>query len=1088
MANDQRSLLLIIVNARTAQQRLHIPYVRQLIDTNENTGGKREKYFLLLVHSPSQTIYNQSVFPVIFLHGWDFYFFDTCISSNAFHLQNMLQILSTSADQRDREPADEILCDLNSLFEDCLWDFCSRIQIVLHNVTSEMFSTPAAHEFYQRQTTTIRRVQCLKQILHQATQFQKRIVNIYRESLSSRKDSSQKMYQMIYQISKDILCGKRFDGLVDSIQSQTRLSFTNFVTNVLKYVVNDYGLDTLTQLSNGNDSMLNLIDYSSFSGDDDKNSTDASIQSVFQLVTHYACVPKTPLYHLFHQRIKSCAEEIQLRLIHQAKPPKTPIDEQQLRPDYYAVPTTDQFGEEKQIREYKPEEFRYELINSLSNDSTLMRIINERLLHTYSQDLIQTFCTIVEKNFTHDLTQFQKTIEFVSRWLLLVDENDRDSLENTRYRHVWLLAYVYTSFEYDQNDLFSLYSACRIVDRLDPTRTFYEKLFEGDEVTRTTVREKLYRMMFNCLWENLNTVINTQADSESWILTYTLIGKYYPSGKVLERSHLTDIRVRIDFMNLTYLIFLNENIPSPKELVAHLLTNVHRSIEENQNLRAGQGTSVYAGELPLIIDGVLQYFQGTETDPSALLIDILQWIVSLLRSTTKTPEKKILDYWRYLNEPNCPLTWPRKQFLFDELTQLYLTNVRPLRPQQNRAERDFWDRVHLLLPVMIECLSNQLPSEAYKLPTHSSVLAEDHQSSTLVDLFFFYLKRMLETDMISIALLTKILQAENPAAVNRRNNAVQENIFKQIKDYFLLYVAGLFVCRAELSEEDHSTLRDRLGTIIPAYLSVEPNATRLGPSLELFLSTVLSKRSWHFLVAFLKSEPIKQMNDAWASNLCRLLQFQETAGVNKTSLQLPHRVQFTLSVDETGSIFPELHQPYDELKALVDRCAKQPVDQDRWQDLLNWIGVQRQGNPPALELTQIKVMLLLNIYYDYYCADRLAMVKSLLPIVQNELQALPEEQLVFQALLEPDRSMIGYPRAGDNVERNALNNLFTLDYKDEDELPIRHCMINLMAMILLGGKQSFLWTFAFSPLSIEHTFGKFNVENEAFDRIFSLLA
>ena len=316
----------MVVNARTVQQRLHLPYVRQLIDKTEytcNTVTRAEKkYFLLLVHSPAQTIYHQSSFPAIFLHDWDFYFFDTCVSTSAFHLQKMLQILSSSYDQSQpqHDSFDNMLCDLNVLFDDCLWEFCSRIQIVLHELPKEMFQNKSAYEFYQRQTSTSRRVQCLKQILHQSTQLQKRIVNIYHDDLSSKKNSSIKLYQLIYQISKDLLCEKRFDGLVDSIQSQTRTSFTNFVSNVFKFIVNDYGLETLSKLStiqNGYDSMFKLIDYSSFSSDDSKNLLSSSSQGIFQLVTHYACIPQTPLYHLFHQRIKSCADEIKLRLIQQ---------------------------------------------------------------------------------------------------------------------------------------------------------------------------------------------------------------------------------------------------------------------------------------------------------------------------------------------------------------------------------------------------------------------------------------------------------------------------------------------------------------------------------------------------------------------------------------------------------------------------------------------------------------------------------------------------------------------------------------------------------------------------------------------------
>lgn len=317
--NDkEKKVLLIVINARITQQRLHIPYIRQLIDKSDYTCNvltkTQEKYFVLLVHSPPQELYHQSSFPSIFLQDWDFYFFDSCLPGNAFHLQKMLQILSSSHQQH--ESFDNILCDLNILFEDSLWDFCSRIQISRQELPREMFKDKLAYEFYQPKTNTLRRVQCFKEILHRSMQLQKHIVRIYHEHLSNQKDSSKKIYNLIYQISKDILCGKRFDGLVDSIQSQTRISFTNFASNVFKFIINDYGLDTLSVLSNRdqNDyrSMLDLIDYGSFASDESK---DSITQGLIQLNIHYACIPQTPLYHLFHQRIKFYADEIKLLTI-----------------------------------------------------------------------------------------------------------------------------------------------------------------------------------------------------------------------------------------------------------------------------------------------------------------------------------------------------------------------------------------------------------------------------------------------------------------------------------------------------------------------------------------------------------------------------------------------------------------------------------------------------------------------------------------------------------------------------------------------------------------------------------------------------
>ena len=143
--DEKKNVLIIVVNARISQQRLHILYVRQLIDNMEymcsSIQRKKEKFFLILVHSPARELYHQSSFPSIFLHGWDFYFFDSCVPGSAFHLQKMLQILSPSPDQQQQlEPFDYTLYDMNTLFESCVWDFCSRIQITTEELPKDMFN------------------------------------------------------------------------------------------------------------------------------------------------------------------------------------------------------------------------------------------------------------------------------------------------------------------------------------------------------------------------------------------------------------------------------------------------------------------------------------------------------------------------------------------------------------------------------------------------------------------------------------------------------------------------------------------------------------------------------------------------------------------------------------------------------------------------------------------------------------------------------------------------------------------------------------------------------------------------------------
>lgn len=306
------------------QHRQHLPFVRQLIDKTELACNKNKsyqkpgKYFLMLVHVPAQELYNQSGFPSIFLHDWDFYFFDTCTPGSAFHLHKMLQIVS-SPKKRPKESFKDILCDLNVLFDDCLWDFCSRTQIFHPQLSREMFSDENAYEFYRKETSITKRVECLRKIFQRLTRLQEQIVNIYHEQLSKKKNSSQNSYNKIYQISKDILCGKRFIGLVDSLQLQIRNSFTNFVSNILKHLANDYGLEILSKFSTNEidiGSILNLIDYSAFTLDDDNNGKfSLPTQGVFQLMTHHAFILQTPLYQLLYQRIKAHADDIKRQLI-----------------------------------------------------------------------------------------------------------------------------------------------------------------------------------------------------------------------------------------------------------------------------------------------------------------------------------------------------------------------------------------------------------------------------------------------------------------------------------------------------------------------------------------------------------------------------------------------------------------------------------------------------------------------------------------------------------------------------------------------------------------------------------------------------
>jgi hypothetical protein len=717
--------------------------------------------------------------------------------------------------------------------------------------------------------------------------------------------------------------------------------------------------------------------------------------------------------------------------------------------------------------EHRIEEFRFELIKAIEKDSVLMKIVNKSVLETYSNDLVQTFCTIVEKNFTDDRVECQKSIEFVSQWLRLVDENEQRVLDEYRHEDIWRLAHVFTSFEYDRNDLFSLYSACRIMDRLDQTRAFYHQLFDDNNSTRSLVRERLFRRMFDDLWKNLSDVCFNGQAKETWILCYTMISKYYPSSKVLEQTQLIDIRSRIEFMNLAYFILLNENLTKPEELAAKLLQQFEFLQQNEANYHGGQQKSPYIERYSSIIETVNKYIEEKNLPKSTLLIDVQQWIISILKSTNDSYREEIFSLFKYLNQPTCPLTLPIKEFLFDELVSIYLKYI-----QRNQMIKDTWDRIILLLSTMIRCASDGNSFENYCLPYHPSVVTHGNIPSTLLDLFFSHLKRSMINEVVHCTLINKIIQSTAPTADIRQLQPSIETVFRQIKDYFLIQLTALLLCQTDRSADDQPDVNRILSYIIHNYLSIENNATKLTEPLQNFLSTIVSKFSWNHLLKVLKSDHIQQQNQQWSMTLSRFFEnSQATTAANKSSIQISHQLEFTLASNNEQSIFPHLQQPYTELKMIVDQCVNQNNDEQRWKPFTDWIVLNRQGNPPKLQLTEIKVIVLLNIYYEYFCQDRLESIHSLLPIIEKDLDLLLEERLVFRALSQPERCMIGYPR-NQQDERNILNDFFTPQCQNEDELRIRHCLVNLMAIILLGGKQNFLWSFAFQPLTLPHTHGQ----------------
>ncbi|CAF4039893.1 unnamed protein product, partial [Rotaria sordida] len=1067
--NDQKSILIIIVDGRINQQRIHIPFIRQLIDKSDlscnKTTENSSKFFIILIHSSGQELNYKACFPSILLHDWEYWFLDTSTPGSAFHLQKMLQIFTSKTGiTHKKEAFDNSFYDLNILFDDCLWDFCSRLQINVHKLSKDMFNNLNAYEFYQRQTTSYRRVQCLKNIFQEVNQLQKYIITSYHENVSMKEESLRKNCNLIYDLAKDTLCGKHFTSIVDSLQLHIRVSFTNFVSFILKYIVDDYGLESLIKLSSRDSEyskLLELIDCASFSINNEKQNTPM-MQPILTLNDHYSCVPQTPLFYLCRQRIKSLADEIKSTLANQ----QNQFNEQEddLRFDYYDP----QGYNDKNETENTREQFRNQLVRSITNDKILARIISTSILQSYTNDSIRVLCTIIEKNFHDNQIQCQKTIDFIYRWLLFVDDDEKVSLNSALNRNIWHLAHVYLSLEYDQNDLLSLYSACRIIESLDQNHSFYNDLLADEQISRSKIRENLFQLMFRHLWTNLCHLCQTNDDPKQWIHSYTLISKYYPSEKVLQRLEFVHMKVKIEFINLVYLIFLNEKTPQPIKLIQQLLNDTSLIQDDIDGRHINFEGSSCLQLLPRIIQTIDQYFEENHGNNGTLMIDIQQWIIATLESSKGSSYQEIISLLKFLNQSTCHLSLPMKQFLFDELIKILIETSRQNRINAQRQFIDFWDRISFL-SIMMDCIDNE-NLENYQIPYHPSVINNPNQNYMLIDLFFFHLQRLINNEKIGLNLINKILLASLPKINNVYRIPIAEKIFKQLKDYFLLQTTALLLCQSDLNNEDQLRINNILTTVINQYLTIPTPIVQLNNHIELFLSIIITKQSWNFLLNLLKSERLQRLNVQWADELHKIFESKHNIQRNKY-LHYSHQLQFTLTTDATSSIFPTLHQPYHELTQLIDQCVKNNNVEQRWIPLTNWIQSKLNSNPPIVDVIEIKVMLLLNIYYNYYCNAQLESLEHLLTIIENTLQPSDEERRVFRAILQPEQYMIGYPNENNIKEKNYLNDLFKTDYQDEGQLPIRHTMVNLLAMILLSGKENTLWTFAFEPLKLEETYG-----------------
>ncbi|CAF1165362.1 unnamed protein product [Didymodactylos carnosus] len=617
-------------------------------------------------------------------------------------------------------------------------------------------------------------------------------------------------------MQKQILCGQRFDGLVDSIRSQITKSFTNFVSYVLKNVVNDYALTTLSKTStNDFESMLNLIDCLSFEpsnnrGDDMYNQKQ---NITIQAITDYSYIPLTPLFHLFNQRIETYANELKMNYLSrhtQSTDKNEEIDSNGGRKAITTADNDNNFSDNA----YTTDTFRNELYRKIIfSDEILKTIIEEGstdLIDLYRQDLVRTFCTITEKS-KDDLEKCSETIKYVSKWLQLFDERDQiefETIKNKRNEDIWLLCHVYTSFIYERNDLLSLYIACRTLDRLclEPKNIYNNNNHHRTTLDRSEFREQIFIEMFNALWKNLCDICSSQIiNYTAWIQIYSFVSRYYPSEKICDQSQLRYMRSKLELMQIAYILFLNGTIPTSNELIQILM---------NENYFPSNSYYYSINQLLDLINNYFNIKNCSAEVKNTFMTDIQQWIIVILKNNKQKDDIQcqIENLFKYLIYSDRQIRSSVKQCFFN---QLYHVKV----------------------------------IENYNLPYHPFLTEnyerQDDNATIIMNLYFFYIKDILNDKTMTCAFIHKIHEFK----VNILPNSIKQikilqDLHQLIKNYLVIYCSALFLCDdnyGDNTEQWRRLLKNILTNYAP--LQTEQHEHLFNNELQLFLSTIIIRQN-----------------------------------------------------------------------------------------------------------------------------------------------------------------------------------------------------------------------------------------------------
>ncbi|CAF1586988.1 unnamed protein product, partial [Didymodactylos carnosus] len=339
----------------------------------------------------------------------------------------------------------------------------------------------------------------------------------------------------------------------------------------------------------------------------------------------------------------------------------------------------------------------------------------------------------------------------------------------------------------------------------------------------------------------------------------------------------------------------------------------------------------------------------------------------------------------------------------------------------------------ILLPIVVKCLSLSFTEVdtngfSYIPPYHPFVIVSDGinintlQQQSLINLLFFHIRNHLNNYSFKCDFVDLLMNHTTSPMTNIvAHNTVIATIYESIKTYLIIECTACLLCENDY-DDDSVEWSDSIRCFLRVYVPISKQQNAFDHNMKQFLSTILRKRDWNYLINLLQSNFLRTIHNEWSTKISELLSNIQKLRRNEERLHVYDQLEFTLSTNAPScSAFSKLHQPYTNISKIFDECANNKSESDNWTPLFTWCLEQLSLEDEPLFPNEIKMMLFLKIYYDYYCHENILSLSNLVESLQSvqQLELIEEELRVFKAILMPETYMIGYN--DHEEETNALN-------------------------------------------------------------------